>query len=1069
MYGTVVLHPVAAAESLAPGRIASARTDETQDKRSELRDVPPIASPAAESTSPGTDPDGKAATDKRGKPVTKHELMDQRRADRQVFEKSDGKLEVQFFPEPRFFERAPGDWADVDTKLKTDGDSRRSGDNSWHARFHGSGDARGAAIVETAAGSVGLRPRTERPVEPVDNADSHVTYKDLWRSADLGYEVRSASLKEEVVVKRGDAPSRYEFDVVGASAAIDGNGLVLKGAAGDLRVPAPAVLSSTDEPLPPKSGIRYEVLDDGKRVALVVNDGWLASLPAATFPIKLDPTIDVGSSGTTVEAWSNTGAYSNDGTVWIGKSGWGTWRSQMHIPYEQYLTGLPGSWGAWGAKVQLKPYAGDAGGTRQGVSILSTTTPGFAGAAPPAATAFPRGIYANPAVEEAPDQIISFYLLQDEVTRWLTGKIPDERFSFTGDESSFAAHRYEVAAFTLELSQQPPVTTVNEPADGAVLATRTPTLTLNPLTWQPTCPPIAPTCNLSYDNVYYWFEVSTSRGAGTGNVIYHSKELDSTTPLSQTIPPGVLRDGATYYVRVLTGTVFLGPVIFPPASTDHQFRIDLNLGFGGVSPKEEAGTVLGVAPTPAEGSPMPSTAGAKATVNLVNGNLAVAVPTHKVTATGGDLSPSLVYNSRGEALNGLDASYYSDNGDAMLDVGGATPPDHLSFERADSQIATTWSEPTPGCGCGISRISPTITTGAVFIRWRGFIQAPTSPGTWALGIRPIGSMTRARMYLANRTDLTFGNWSDPNPADETIWGGSMAASGARVPIVVEAWITNGGTWPAGVELHQTHPSVPSGLVPPDWLSRSPRGLPQGWQLATGAGRVDWNRLEDRGDVVVVRGSDGSSAGFTRTPTGGYSPPVGSSDLLSVSGDGQFALETADHLLYRFRADGQLELVTSIQDDLHPAAFRFTYSGTPAQLSAIADPVSGRQVLFDYGGNAAVPCTAPASMLCRIRFWDATETDLSYDGSGRLITVTNPSGAFADGTTRATRFDFGYDTASRIASVRDPLANDAIAFGKRTADGTERSAVGYDSQGRVSTFTQAAPEATGSRPGSATYT
>src|SRR5690606_39981969 len=130
-----------------------------------------------------------------------------------------------------------------------------------------------------------------------------------------------------------------------------------------------------------------------------------------------------------------------------------------------------------------------------------------------------------------------------------------------------------------------------------------------------------------------------------------------------------------------------------------------------------------------------------------------------------------------------------------------------------------------------------------------------------------------------------------------------------------------------------------------------------------------------------------------------------------SGDGTLALQSGG-LLYNFAVDGRLARVTSVFDALRPSAPLYSYSGSavdgdPVRLSAITDPVSGRKVELDYGGNTARPCAAPTKMLCRIRFWDGAETNLVYD-AGRLAAVLNPSGTSYNGSTLPTRYDFGYN-------------------------------------------------------------
>src|SRR5262249_6053229 len=148
----------------------------------------------------------------------------------------------------------------------------------------------------------------------------------------------------------------------------------------------------------------------------------------------------------------------------------------------------------------------------------------------------------------------------------------------------------------------------------------------------------------STHTVEYRFDVSTSPGAGASTVVSSGW---ITTNSWTGVPANTLRDGATYYARVTVNYQELSYTYgsdghLPVPGHDAAFRIELNLGKGGPSPTETAGSVPGVTSDPAQGSPSPSTPGAAATANLVDGNLAVSVPTHSVQAVGGSLAPSLV-------------------------------------------------------------------------------------------------------------------------------------------------------------------------------------------------------------------------------------------------------------------------------------------------------------------------------------------------------------------------------------------------------------------------------------------
>jgi hypothetical protein len=118
--------------------------------------VPPIESPAAVATAPSSR--SRTAVRSAETPRVVRELVEHRRASRSVYEREDGSQEIRMSGEPRFYERAPGEWVDIDTRVVTDSVEAgvlRSAANGWVARFRQVGDERGAVSVETRRGRSG--------------------------------------------------------------------------------------------------------------------------------------------------------------------------------------------------------------------------------------------------------------------------------------------------------------------------------------------------------------------------------------------------------------------------------------------------------------------------------------------------------------------------------------------------------------------------------------------------------------------------------------------------------------------------------------------------------------------------------------------------------------------------------------------------------------------------------------------------------------------------------------------------------------------------------------------------
>jgi RHS repeat-associated protein len=496
---------------------------------------------------------------------------------------------------------------------------------------------------------------------------------------------------------------------------------------------------------------------------------------------------------------------------------------------------------------------------------------------------------------------------------------------------------------------------------------------------------------------------------------------------SWTVPAGVLRDGVTYSWRVFTHD---GKGIRNPDWV-RTFKVDQRLGAGGPSPMDAAGPVG---------------------VNLATGNVTTSVGTPTVATVGGGIGVSFTYNSQAADGSGLLGSYYQDwNQNRAFDSG------ELWNTRVDPQVSFNFGTDGPMPGMG---------TDDYLARWSGFITMPTT-GTYTLGTR---SDDGVRVYL-DGGNLWRDDWNGQAMAAGPEWANWGVGFTADAPRALQVDYFE-GTGAAGIELWVKDPAGQEYIVPAEWLSTTLPGVPDGWTMSAGAGGgATYSQARVSASAVTLVASDASTWEYRRTGSGataGFTPPAGNDDVLAQSADGRLVVQADDGHTYTFRSDGLLESVTSALDDRQPAAVTYTYTGFPARLSAITDPVSGRSVTLSYGGGscpAPPPGAAPAppSMLCRIDFsaFDVSPgsggdaTDLVYDSAGRLVRVVNPGGVTTD---------FAYDSAGRLTTVRDPLAGDVVAAGLRADDATVRTLVSYDTAGRAATVTLPEPSAGAARPG-----
>jgi YD repeat-containing protein len=180
--------------------------------------------------------------------------------------------------------------------------------------------------------------------------------------------------------------------------------------------------------------------------------------------------------------------------------------------------------------------------------------------------------------------------------------------------------------------------------------------------------------------------------------------------------------------------------------------------------------------------------------------------------------------------------------------------------------------------------------------------------------------------------------------------------------------------------------------------------------------------------IVLTDATGSKHTWTKAATGGYTPPAGEDGILGLDTTGKVTL-TEGASVYVFNTDGTLATQSSSVDSKKPAALQNIYSGTPSRLTQIKDPVSGRAHTLYYNTNGTNSCyggatpppgtdtTAPAQMLCRIAYWDGTETRIWYSGQ-TVARIENPG---------SDDQDYGYtSTTGPLIAVRSSLVNDWIA-------------------------------------------
>ena len=584
-------------------------------------------------------------------------------------------------------------------------------------------------------------------------------------------------------------------------------------------------------------------------------------------------------------------------------------------------------------------------------------------------------------------------------------------------------------------------------------------------TWAPNQPPtlsITPYADPDGDAARYRFVI---REKGSGGLVYTSAWSalsTSTAPIPFTVPadaplqPGVSyewssenQDQPTYFHYYQYKNA--------PCSAASSFRaaeFEARLGSSGPSPFQALGPV---------------------SVNLATGNVATTVATPQVSTLGGSMGASISYNARANDI-GLRARLFNDS-----DNNGIAGTGELVTSRVDRAMSFKWS--SPGAAPGITNFVGT---------WTGYVTVPTT-GTYQFAAAVggdervevnVGSSYTMRANYVNATAIGFGQLDGRPVADYNSLANVSAPAGfsatAFQPIPITVTYRN----PSADGYLNLFVSANGGnfaTLPITWLSPDDRVLPRGWTLSQleGSGASYTAARVESTEIVLTR-PDGSTVSYARNSVGGYTPPPGEDDVVTTANGRVSVTDTAGYV-HEFLADGQLASVTAPTDTKTPAAPVPTFTSVTlpgatmptSRMTVLTDPISGRQVTFKYQGVGTGSCpdtTAPAAMLCQITYPDGSATTLTYvaDGQGgaQLAQVRNPG----DGTIKYPTVDFGYTQVSMpapsggtystalLSSVRDPLVNDAIAFGQITASIDYLTQIAYDSAGRALSVTAPKPSA-----------
>lgn len=909
-----------------------------------------------------------------------------------VYKNADGSQTAVFADDDVNYQDAAGAWQAIDNSVVTD---TTTGDlvnkaNGWQVRFGDSSTGLSFKRSPKAAGVVVFTPVGSGLSKP-KGSGSQVTYSEVWPGVDLMYELSGSAVKETVLIRSRSAGSSFTFQTraggapdvkAGKGAApsavvnADGSVTLTNASSGPVTVSAPMVVDVDGVPLN-DSGAKYSVGAGGK-LTLSVDPGWLASLPATAFPIRLDPSLSSGSTGQ-ADYKSDGYSCSNCG-LRIGNSrdnGDKYWRSMTGYNW----SGMAGtqivdasisvaitSSGTLASRPVSAYWAG-------GFSYGGTTSLGLL------ATGYTGYSLGGPALVSQ----VQSWANQGSGTQWI---------GFVGDESR-GSYTFQVISTTLYVTYgHPSAVTSLTPAmtQGKPPVVSTTTPTLSAVGSDPDGP------------VQYNFTIS-----GGSDIVNGKASSGWQSGSSWQVPYGVLEEGQQYSWSVSVRESANQPMV----SASSVLKVDRRMGSGGPSPMDSLGG---------------------ASVNLANGNLYLSASGHGVSSVGGSLAVGLTYNSQLAVQYGLVGSYYQETDRNWKIDDGETP----SLVRVDSAFDMAWNT---GAGVAAAPPGMAADqflahwVGYLTVPADGTYQfgARSDDGVrisvagtqvlddWtAHGVQTDFAWTGSGVALtANqpvKISIDYYNSQGPGVLQIAVKSGTLAQQ-----LLPGSWLTPGvSTMPAGWSV-----TLPGG-------GNSYTKASVGYQAvvltdSTGAGHTYLQTSAEgyqppAGEAGVLTGS--SSTGWTLNDSDG------SVYTFNAQGQPTSAQSATDAThpaaaTYIYDTTVTPARITTIHDPVSTRDITLTYGttcGTDSAPGCVPSPDC----------PAAGPWgLAPLNLLCKVTYWDGTATVLHYT-NGQLAAVEEPGSAVTQ---------FGY-TDGLLSQVRGVLANDLITAGKIAATDQTFTAIGY---------------------------
>lgn len=513
--------------------------------------------------------------------------------------------------------------------------------------------------------NITMKPVGSATVKPEKKNDSTTIYKNAWKGIDLEYQIEGELVKENIIIKQKNVATEYEFKLSGAKLIDDPKNpglFTVEGAQDGYRFGGLTLALNDRGPIQvPAQSIKQERTSDNS-IKVSLDKTWLASLPASSFPIVIDPSFGRWDTDPNDRMFKSDGYSCTGASCWIQAgtlydNGWKHWRSYIHIPYPE-LAGKK----VLGANIHAyyNPNANPDPNQRY-LFFGHANCVGWECRGKHLATVLTAGDF---------DVNVT-----DELQLAVNGGNMGATWSFWGEEVPYKTFKTYSDMYLSAVYDTPtPIATPVEPADKQVTVSTQPTLRVNPVG------------DADGDAVQYYYRVSTSADAETGAVI----NSGWTSATQWTIPDGILQDGTTYYWHVYT----LGATQTNP-NWVRSFKVDLRTGKDSTQAYDTVGPIG---------------------IDLATGNAATSADTHTMSALGGTIGLNFDYNTPTKSKSGLIGEYW--NVSSTHNFASGPPSSAPIMTRHDQDINFTWSSgSSPG---------PGVNTDWFYARWKGYFVAPNT-------------------------------------------------------------------------------------------------------------------------------------------------------------------------------------------------------------------------------------------------------------------------------------------------------------------------------------------------------